>query len=148
MDLECYHKVHIDICMYIYLVTSKLVLSIFLTIILAGWVLANHEEQLVLGKIGNEPGMSATFHFSLTIEGDLTCKLHVLGVLVPPHNCICDSTPDTLSTVCDVQNLLTKVNSSTLCTGNPDSRFTEMVVKRKGVIRDRAGMQPVTSTCT
>ena len=114
--------------------------------VLAGWVLANHEEQLVLGKIGSEPGMSLTFRFSLTIEGDLTWKLHVFGVLVPPHSCICGSTPDTLSTVCDVQSLLTKVNSSVVCTGNPDSRFTEMVVKRKGVIMDRAGMQPVTST--
>ena len=116
--------------------------------VLAGWVLANHEEQFVLWKIGSEPGMSLTFRFSLTIEGDLTWKLHVLGVLVPPHSCICGSTPDTLSTVCDVQSLLTKVNSSVVCTGNPDFRFTEMVVKRKGVIMDRAGMQPVTSTCT
>ena len=66
--------------------------------VLAGRMLANHEEQLVLGKIGSEPGMSPTFRFSVTSEGDLTWKLHVLGVLVPPHNCICDSTPDTLST--------------------------------------------------
>ena len=42
----------------------------------------NQGERLVLGKIESGPEKSPCFYFSLTIENDLTWKLHVMGVEV------------------------------------------------------------------
>ena len=92
----------------------------------------------MLGKVESGAGKSPSFRFSLIIGRDFTWKLHVLGVPAPSCN-ICANTPDKLTTLSEVQDLLIKVDNCSVCTGNTDNRFVEMMKRRKGVIMGRTG---------
>jgi len=109
----------------------------------AGWVLSSSDEQLVVGKVESGEGLSPSFRLSLIIEGDFTWKLHSLNQTVPQHSSVYHGTPDKLCTLSDVQDLLQRVNSSSMCIGNPDSHFIEMMKRRKGVIMDKTGVASI-----
>ena len=42
--------------------------------------------------------------------------------------------PDMLKTLAEVEDLVTRINRSKICIGNPDSRFLAVLERRKGVI--------------
>ena len=108
------------------------------TCTLLGWIHTNQGEQLVLGKMESLPGKSPSFHFSVTIESNLTWCVHVEGVQVPTSSSYLDG-PDVLQTLSDVQSLLSRVNCSEICIGNPEAHFMAMIERRKRVIMDKAG---------
>ena len=47
--------------------------------------------------------------------------------------------PDTLRTLAEVGNLVTRINRSKICIENPDSRFLAVLERRKGVIMGKSG---------
>lgn len=133
-------------CMYlaVHVYCNCLLVHHILSTTCTGWVLASSCEQLVVGKVETGVGLSPSFRFSLTVEMDLTWKLHVLNEPVPLHSSVCHGTPNKLCTISDTQDLLLRVNSSSMCIGNPDCQFTEMMQRRKGVIMDKTGV----TSCT
>ena len=100
-----------------------------------GWLLASSAEQIESG-----PGPSLCFHFAITVGSDLTRDLHILNASVPWHSSVSCGTPTKLCTISEVQDLLMRANASSVCIGNPDLHFTEMVQGRKGVIMNRTGV--------
>ena len=93
-----------------------------------------------MGKVEGGPRLSACFYISITVESDLRWDLHVLNEPVPRHSSVRCGTPTKLCTISDTQDLLLKVNASSVCIGNPDLRFREMVQRKNQVIMNRTGV--------
>ena len=56
-----------------------------------------------------------------------------MGVHVPACSQVLHG-PDTRRTLAEVEDLVTRINRSKICIGNPDSRFLAMLERRKVVI--------------
>ena len=82
---------------------------------------------------------------SLTINSDLSWTAFVHGHPVSNSTCVpLASIPDKLEHD-SLKLLLSKLDSSSVCPGNPDRNFVEMLVTKKGMIMSRSGQYVVAS---
>ena len=92
----------------------------------------------MLTKIESVPGKGPSITLSLSLRDNLTWEVHVLGVHVPAYSQVLHG-PDTLRTLAEVENLVTRINHSKICLGNPDSRFLAIQGRKKGLIMGKSG---------
>ena len=69
---------------------------------------------------------------SIIIKEDKTWMIHVHGHKLDPLQCAATNDISSRLTLVDFKKLVKVFISSTVCVGQPDSKFTQMAVNRKG----------------
>ena len=98
----------------------------------------NQENQLTLTNIESVIEKSPSISFSLSLHDNLTGRSMSWGFMFPTCSQVLHG-PDTLRTLVEVEDLVTRINRSKICIGNPDSRFLAVLERRKGVIMGKSG---------
>ncbi len=99
------------------------------------------EGTLVLIKLSiNLPLLSADATFIVKVDGDLRWTLSCHGTLVEVDQCrVLSLVPRQLNSAGAVLDLLTTLQSSGFCHGNPVTDFQELVSARGGEFKDSTG---------
>lgn len=99
-----------------------------------GWISVPDGSNLRLCKcIDNVQATPhhTTFSHELTIRDNCTWSLLIHGFLVDHENVVLSSVPGTLDDPSKVLDLLHTLDGATICPGNPDEKFVEMVESRR-----------------
>ena len=112
---------------------------------LTGWIdatdLVGLQGQMVLCKLVSRsatPGEDV--YFSLRIHEDFSWTLLLLQQHIDPATCsMLQELPQALASVADVEAVLNALDSSTVCTGNDDSKFSDLAKSHNGTFMDASG---------
>ena len=109
-----------------------------------GWIEYSNsttEGTLVLIKLSiNLSLLSADATFMVKVDGDFRWTLSCHGTLVEVDQCqVLSSVPRQLNSAGAVLNLLTTLQSSGFCCGNPVADFQQFVSARGGEFKDSTG---------
>ena len=115
----------------------------------SGWnrLLNDSSDKIRLCKVSSQTGISSEpmkVSHSIMINPDMTWKVYVHGNKVPCHrNTPLSQFPDKLSSE-SLQSLISVVDGASVCPGNPDKKFIDMVKAKKGVLKSTGGNQTAT----
>ena len=97
---------------------------------------AGMTDKLVLSKMESRDDTVITL-YSLTIRESFSWFVTLSGHVLPTSALA--EFDDKLSTVCGVHEVLSYLDSCTLCVGNPDEKYVCLSEARKGVFMDSSG---------
>ena len=83
--------------------------------------------------------MREDVHFSLRIHADLSWKVLLLGQSISTTCPMLLDLPQTLSSVLDVEVVLKALDTSTVCLGNDDAKFSHLAKSHAGTFMDASG---------
>lgn len=125
---------------------SRLVKS---RLIPSGWTVADEGSQLLPGlhpplvlykRQALQVLVASSPTLTLSVDDQLTWTIRVETSPVSPENCeILRGYASTLGSLDDIVQLLSRIDESTFCVGNPDGKFSELVESHKGCFRDQSG---------
>ena len=104
---------------------------------LPGWHLYVSNETIQLSLICNAPPEPSTVKTTLTVHKDLRWDVYVYGKPVPSNNDIISKLPTIIRTGEDIQIICTNLQKTTLCEGNYEPDFIDLLVSRGGVIENQ-----------
>ena len=90
-------------------------------------------DNLVACKLQHTGNQSVTVTRSVTVNGDLSWCVHVHGQVL--HHTKCNALknfPVTVTTKAALNQLLTSVDTLSICAGHPDQHFLDLADSRKG----------------
>ena len=124
--------------------SSSLQISLSQCRLPSGWSLSTTQGVMALYKLyvsQAQDSLATDFKFMLTIAVDCTWTLCVAGrKQVDIQQCqVLSGTPVKFTTADEVLQLLSVLDSSALCSGNPDSKFTVLLDRHKDGFRDPSG---------
>lgn len=92
------------------------------------WYLSNSENEIKIFELYNPPGNNTlSVKQSVTIEQDFSCKIFVHRQEIPHDHKVWTGLPVCMSTVEDVNALLTRLDSFSVCFGNFEEEYKEIV---------------------
>ncbi len=108
----------------------------------AGWVDATQSEgELALCCFSHSATPTPSIRFTITIKEDFTWTIFFHAQRVETDSSlVLQDVPPILNSSDDVACLITVIDSSKLCVGNPDGRFIPLLHQRGGNFKDRCGM--------
>ena len=77
--------------------------------------------------------------FTLEITDELKWFLHIASTCLPSVSNIFQQLPSFVTSLQDIKSIVTYINTCSVCKGNGDPKFTPLVAKCKGVLKDRSG---------
>lgn len=96
----------------------------------------NAELKLLLTKVqirGSVPVMQ----FTMVINQDMSWSLFVFGVELSHHNIPGIELPSLLDSTSSISHLLQHLTSVSICQGNPDEKFHQLLPSRKGMFMNK-----------
>lgn len=79
-------------------------------------------------------------YFSLRISSDFSWTLLLLGQSIEPTTCqMLMQLPEVLCTVKNVKAVIRALDGSSICIGNNDGKFLDLLKSRKGTFKDQHG---------
>ena len=104
----------------------------------SGWsYTSSGAERVTICRIVHPPHMAAALpriNFTLAIEASWMWKLYFYDQRLEVDCCpTLQSTPPTVKSPADVVNLVSVIESSQVCVGNPDERFLPLVKRHQGL---------------
>ena len=107
-----------------------------------GWIVEVHEDKLTLCKLQRCVASASTSKqplviiHCLEIKKDMAWTLFVHGKKVDTNNC---TAIRAYEAYCNVNELISKIDSLNVCAGHPESRFSEISKARKGKFKSSNG---------
>ena len=98
--------------------------------LLSGWHVFANSDTIQMSLVSNSPPEPSVVRIILTV--------HVYGKVVPSNSGFVRKFPTCLKTKEEVHHICISLQGAALCEGNNDDRFIELVVKRGGVVKNRA----------
>ena len=90
-------------------------------------------DELVACKLQHTGDQSVTVTRSVTVNGDLSWCVHVHGQALDPTKCnALKNFPVSITTKAALNQLLTLVDTLSICAGHPDQHFLDLADSRKG----------------
>ena len=87
----------------------------------------------------NSSQLSSAVIMTVVIQNNFEWSLSCMAHLIDKNSSALLGQPELLQMPQDVADLLTLLDCYSICTGNSDERFVQLVDKRKGVIKDQSG---------
>lgn len=113
----------------------------------SGWTstcVSSHtnEESLALYKLQlQQPLASVNVAYMVTISSDCSWTVCIGNKIINTPQCSrLNSFPEVISKVDELIQLLLVIDSSKHCTGNPDDKFSDLVVSHKGNFKNHQGI--------
>ena len=95
---------------------------------------------MVLCKVVSSPTpVREDVHFSLRIHANLSWKVLLLGQSISTTCPMLLHLPQALSSVLDVEVVLKALDTSTVCLGNDDAKFSDLANSHAGTFMDASG---------
>lgn len=95
-------------------------------------------DGLILANITMHDG-NVCLTRSLVIHQDCSWQVQTEGKRLTCSSSMLSVLPQVVSSVADVQNIITFIDSCTTCAGNDDEKFTPLIAARKGAFMDASG---------
>ena len=96
------------------------------------------DGQVVLCKLCLS---TSSLYFSIRISSDFSWTLLLLGQHIQSTSCpFLQQLPEVLDTVANVGAVISALDSSSICIGNNDTKFFDLLKSRKGAFKDQHGM--------
>ena len=101
-----------------------------------------NEESLALYKLQlQQPLASVNVAYMVTISSDCSWTVCIGNKIINTPQCSrLNSFPEVISKVDELIQLLLVIDSSKHCTGNPDDKFSDLVVSHKGNFKNHQGI--------
>lgn len=91
------------------------------------WFLTDSEDKIKIFEFYKQPGNTVSVKQSVIIEQDFSCKLFVHRQEILRDHEVWTGLPVYISTVEDVNKLLTRLDSFSVCIGNCDEEYNELI---------------------
>ena len=111
-----------------------------------GWTLTcvssqTDEDSLALYKLQlQQPLASVNIACMVTISPDCSWTVCIGNKIINTTQCSrLNSLPEVINGVDELMELLLVIDGSKHCTGNPDDKFTDLVVSHKGIFKNQQG---------
>ena len=108
----------------------------------SGWINATSVSLAPLNsvnlvKIGPNEAGDYQIRFSIRINEDRTWVVSIMGSTQELP--IFAEQSKTITTIADLKAIVNSINQSTLCCGNNDGKYEELISSKKGIFMDQSG---------